>query len=284
MLSAEESFSLEVIDAATYQESEIAMEHDDLPVGRILGRREILAIFGFSTIAVMAGCVPVRQLPSPRGGGEPGNMGGASDTTSTTSMCIVSPEQAQGPYFSDVQLNRADIRTDPADGTVSEGALLQLTLNINQVTEERCEPLPNAIVDIWHCDAHGVYSDFAGESSAGQKFLRGYQVSNDAGVVQFTTIYPGWYRGRTAHIHLKVRTEDESGQAYDFTSQCYFDDEVTDQIYSQAPYTSRPNRSTRNSNDGIYNSGGERMVVGITPTDEGYAGTLDIGIYMAVKS
>lgn len=255
------------------------MHNDDLPVGRILGRREILSIFGASTIAMLAGCMPIRDLR--RGGpGGPGEFGGTTEIPETTAMCVVSPEQTEGPYFSDVQLNRSDIRTDPADGSVSEGIPLVLTLHVNRVTTDTCNPFPNAIVDIWHCDANGVYSDFARENSAGQKFLRGYQITDDNGVAQFTTIYPGWYRGRTVHIHLKVRTEDGAGQGYEFTSQIYFDDDVTDQVYTQAPYTTRPNRTTRNSNDGIYNSDGERMIVNVTENDEGYAGVLEIGVFV----
>lgn len=259
------------------------MHNDDLPIGRILGRREILSIFGASTVAVLAGCMPIRdpRQGGPSGRGESGGLGGlgsSAELPEMTSMCIVSPEQTEGPYFSDVQLNRSDIRSDPSDGSVSAGIPLMLTLNVNRVTADTCEPLPNAIVDIWHCDAEGVYSDFAGENSAGQKFLRGYQVTDENGVAQFITIYPGWYRGRTVHIHLKVRTEDGAGQAYEFTSQMYFDDELTDQIFAQAPYNARPNRTTRNPDDGIYNNGGERMVVDVSESDEGYAGVLNIGV------
>ncbi len=85
-----------------------------------------------------------------------------------------------------------------------------------------------AIVDIWHCDAAGVYSDATdpGFNTVGKKFLRGYQVTDANGGVQFTTIYPGWYRGRTVHIHFKVRAKAKSGQSYEFTSQLYFDDAI----------------------------------------------------------
>jgi protocatechuate 3,4-dioxygenase beta subunit len=199
----------------------------------------------------------------------------------TTSLCIVSPEQTEGPYFSDVQLNRTDIRGDPATGAVSDGLPLELTFNVNHVTAASCEPFPGAIVDIWHCDADGVYSDFAAEGSAGQKFLRGHQVSDENGVVRFTTIYPGWYPGRTVHIHIKVRTTDSAGQAYEFTSQLYFDDAMTDSVYARAPYSARPNRTTRNSNDGIYSDSSEQLLIGISETAEGYAGTFDLGVFMS---
>jgi len=255
------------------------MHNDDLPVGRILGRREILTLFGTSTVALLAGCMP---LSARRGAGRAGGgPGGSAPIAETTSLCIVSPEQTEGPYFSDVQLNRADIRSDPSDGSLRAGVPLELTLNLNHVTADNCTPFAGAIVDIWHCDAAGVYSDFAAENSAGQKFLRGYQVSDERGIVRFTTIYPGWYDGRTVHIHLKVRTDTAAGQSYEFTSQIYFDDAMTDRVYARAPYSDRPNRTTHNANDGIYGGEGERINVEITEEADGYAGTLDIGLFMS---
>ena len=75
----------------------------------------------------------------------------------------------------------------------------------------QCKPLPGATVDIWHCDAAGVYSDIAAEGTTGKNYLRGYQLSNRGGIVRFTTILPGWYERRTAHTHVKIRTTGTDG-------------------------------------------------------------------------
>ena len=141
----------------------------------------------------------------------------------------------------------------------------------------------DAIVDIWHCDALGVYSDVTdpGFSTVGKKFLRGYQVTDANGTVQFTTNYPGWYQGRTVHIHFKVRTDAASAQSYEFTSQLYFDDSITDRVHTQTPYVSKGQRKLKNAGDGIFQDGGKQMLLKLTKTNLGYAATFDIGLQMA---
>src|SRR5205823_10382354 len=130
---------------------------------------------------------------------------------------------------------------------------LTVTFNIFSVGSS-CAPLSGAYVDIWHADASGNYSDVG--NTSGQKWLRGYQITDSNGTVKFTTIYPGWYMGRAVHIHFKVRTYSGTQTQGTFTSQFFFDDSITDTVYQQAPYSSRPNRDTRNSNDGIYAGAG----------------------------
>ncbi|MDZ8052579.1 MAG: hypothetical protein RMX68_029165 [Aulosira sp. ZfuVER01] len=138
-------------------------------------------------------------------------------------------------------------------------------------------------MDIWHCDALGVYSDVTDRSfnTVGKKFLRGYQVTDAQGNVQFTTIYPGWYQGRTVHIHFKVRTDGTSGQGYEFTSQLYFDDAISDRVYAQAPYASKGQRSQKNADDGIFQDGGEQMLLKLAKNGQGYTATFDVGLQMA---
>jgi protocatechuate 3,4-dioxygenase beta subunit len=131
--------------------------------------------------------------------------------------------------------------------------------------------LPNAQVDIWHCDAFGVYSDV--ENAQGKKFLRGYQVSDANGVAKFVTVYPGWYPGRTVHIHFKIRIN-----GYDFTSQLFFDDAFTDQVYLLEPYNQRGERNTRNERDGIYGDGGNQLLLNVTQNGSGYSAVFDIGL------
>jgi protocatechuate 3,4-dioxygenase beta subunit len=199
--------------------------------------------------------------------------------TGSLPACIVRPEETEGPYFVDERLDRADIRSDPSDGSVREGLPLQLTFHVSQI-QNSCAPLAGATVDVWHCDALGVYSDASdpGFDTRGKKFLRGYQVTGADGLAQFTTIYPGWYPGRTVHIHFKIRTDSGNGSTYDFTSQLFFDDSVTDKVYAQAPYASKGKRTLRNQGDGIFQNGGDQLILQLAQWAEGYAGTFDIGL------
>src|SRR5712692_9688370 len=183
------------------------MEQDDVPIGRVLTRRDALAVIGVSGITL---------LGAHRGLG--GRFPGPADPLP---VCVVRPEQTEGPYFVDEQLNRSDIRTDPTTGAASAGTPLEITI---RVFNGACAPLAGAHVDIWHCDAAGKYSDESANSTVGQKFLRGYQVTDENGAVKFTTIYPGWYMGRAVHIHFKIRTYDGTSQTSTFTSQFFFDD------------------------------------------------------------
>jgi hypothetical protein len=115
--------------------------------------------------------------------------------------------------------------------------------------------LTGAYVDIWHCNAAGVYSDVAAQSSTGSKYLRGIQSTNRQGNVYFTTIYPGWYQGRAVHVHVKVRLFNGLNETYEFTSQFFFDETFTDDIFRQGPYLQKGTRDTLNSTDGIYTGG-----------------------------
>ncbi|WGV27351.1 intradiol ring-cleavage dioxygenase [Halotia branconii] len=251
------------------------MKNKNRPLSRILSRREALALFRAAGTAILVvGCIPRKS------GSTQAPSGATVLASSSTPACVVSPEQTEGPYFVDEKLNRSDIRTDPTDGSVKEGVPLQLTLNVSQVGSNGCTPLVGAIVDVWHCDALGVYSDVTDRSfsTVGKKFLRGYQVTDAKGNVQFTTIYPGWYQGRTVHIHFKVRTNGTSQQDYEFTSQLYFDDAISDRVYTQAPYASKGQRTQKNADDGIFQDGGEQMLLKLTQNGQGYAATLNIGL------
>ncbi len=174
------------------------------------------------------------------------------------SACVVRPQQTEGPYFVDERLNRSDIRSDPASGAVKPGAPLQVVFRVSQLSGGACTPLSGAQVDVWHCDALGAYSDVRdpGGNTLGQKFLRGFQVTDVSAVVRFTTIYPGWYEGRAVHIHFKIRTDAGAGRGREFTSQLYFDDALTDRVHAQAPYASRGQQRMRNDRDGIFQRGG----------------------------
>lgn len=207
----------------------------------------------------------------------------AKATDGKLPACVVTPEQTEGPYFVDERLNRSDIRVDPSDGSVRAGVPLTLGLHISSVGSAGCTPVVGAIVDVWHCDAAGVYSDATDPSfrTVGKKFLRGYQVTDANGSVQFTTIYPGWYRGRTVHIHFKVRADAKSGQGYEFTSQLYFDDSITDRVHAHEPYASKGQRTLKNDGDGIFRRGGRQLMLSPVEGAQGYAAMFDVGLQMA---
>jgi protocatechuate 3,4-dioxygenase beta subunit len=245
------------------------------PVNRNLSRREMLGLVGTTAAAVLVGCEREQS-----GSTWLTSLRSRKPTVMAMPPCIVRPEQTEGPYFVDDRHNRSDIRSDPSDGLVKEGVPLQLALRVYQIRGNDCTPLAGAMVDIWHCDALGVYSDVRDRSfdTRGRKFLRGYQMTNAKGTSEFITIYPGWYPGRTVHIHFKIRTNPESRRGYEFTAQLYFDEALTDQIHAQAPYAAKGHRTSRNKQDGIFRDGGEQLMLQLTQQPQGYVGMFDIGL------
>jgi len=243
------------------------MTHKDETVGRLLSRREILTLLSATGVVLLMvdSLIPRRAVAA---------MQGAS--------CVVRPEQTEGPYFVDERLNRFDIRSDPTDGRVGPGTPLALTLAISRLGAGDCQPLPGAQVDIWHCDALGVYSDVKdpGFNTIGQKFFRGYQITDARGEAKFLTIYPGWYEGRTVHIHVKVRTASQAGRSFEFTSQMYFDDGLSNRVYADAPYATKGKRSAGNEDDRIFRRGGDQLMLAPTATADGYAATFAIGLQL----
>ena len=183
-------------------------------------------------------------------------------------VCRSWSEQAEGPYHRDDQPSRRKIEEDRI------GLPLGLGLGLGTANGA---PLHGGIVEIWHCDASGRYSGFPppnpsvvatpataprGMYQAGQTFLRGSQVTDEAGMVEFRTIYPGWYPGRTVHIHVIVRTIGKV-----FTSQLYFPEAVTDEVFGRSPYDERPGRDTTNASDEIIRSSGEPTILDVAPTE-----------------
>ena len=212
-----------------------------------------------------------------------------SDTVtpgSGSTACVLTAALTEGPFFVDEKLNRSDIRSDPVSGAVSAGIPLALTFNVSRVASSACTPLTGAYIDVWHADASGTYSDVSGmgngSNGTGHKFLRGYQVTDASGVAQFTTIYPGWYQGRAVHIHFKLRMYAGATKTYEFTSQFFLPEAVTNVVHAQAPYASKGTRTTFNSTDGIYNSlttaQKSALTLDAAPTNGGYAGTINLDV------
>jgi protocatechuate 3,4-dioxygenase beta subunit len=241
------------------------MDLDDLPVGRVLTRREALTVLGSTGTLILLGCSP----------------SSANERLGRSNSCVVRPASTQGPYYVDEKLNRSDIRSDPSDGSVRQGTLLALTLNVSSIAKNACTPLQGAIVDVWHCDADGVYSDAVDQSfnTKGKKFLRGFQVTDANGVARFATIYPGWYPSRAVHIHYKIRSSESAKSAYEFVGQMYFDEGTSDRVYAKAPYADRGKRNVSNVTDRIYNSdGGRESMLAVTPDKNGYKAAFDLAL------
>ncbi|HUJ92173.1 MAG TPA: intradiol ring-cleavage dioxygenase [Gaiellaceae bacterium] len=196
-----------------------------------------------------------------------GDAAGPTAVASGLVTCVLAPEMTEGPYY----VSGAKVRSDITAG--KPGAPLALRLGVANVAT--CKPIAGAAVDVWHADAGGVYSDEQVENTVGQTFLRGVQRTGVSGFATFRSIYPGWYPGRTVHIHVKVHI----GGNVVHTGQLFFDDALTDAVYRRAPYAARPNRDTRNANDSIYVNGGSRSLLSVKRHGSGYAGTIWMGVH-----
>jgi uncharacterized protein (TIGR03437 family) len=187
------------------------------------------------------------------------------------------------------QLFRSDIRTDPSTGVARAGIPLALTITVAD-SNTSCAPLVGAYIDIWHCDAAGIYSDEStynpgggtgNVNTSGQKFLRGYQITDSNGQVRFTTIYPGWYSGRTIHIHVRIRTYNGSTTLTNYTTQIFFDEAVNNTVLAQSPYNKRTTaRDTTNASDMVYSAAPNNtlMLATATQSGSGYAATITIDL------
>jgi protocatechuate 3,4-dioxygenase beta subunit len=190
--------------------------------------------------------------------------------------CTLTSEQTEGPYYIDVDKIRSDIRED------REGTRLRVAARVLDV--DGCTPVKDAVFEIWHCDAGGLYSGFeAASTGAGgpggggssvtdkERYLRGAQVTDADGIAEIVTIWPGWYRGRTVHIHAKVQLNNSDA----LTTQLYFDEKLNSAVYARAPYASHTGRSTFNDDDGIYRSD---TTLTVSEDGDGYLGVITIGI------
>ena len=227
----------------------------------VLTRRRVLAwLGGLGLAAVIPGCADEGDSAAPTA-----TTTTTSPTTSTTTTvdCILSPEQTEGPYYIDLDRVRRDITEGRS------GEPLELTVNV--VDGDSCEPISDAAVDIWHCDAGGAYSGAQGDDGT---FLRGIQMTDPGGKAVFQTIYPGWYTGRAVHIHVKVHV----GGTETYTGQLYFDEGVTEGVFATEPYSARPGPDTPNESDGLFAQGGDQTIVRVSPGGDGYGGVVTLGV------
>jgi protocatechuate 3,4-dioxygenase beta subunit len=262
-----------------------------------IDRRQALAVFGTVSLGgLLAACGGDGE-----GTSEVTTTDGATSTVQSrtkgsaataelfdeSASCALTPEETEGPYYFDVDSIRSDVRED------RKGTPLRLAIRVRDA--KSCEPLENAVVDIWHCDALGIYSGFesastgaggGGSGSSGapgsagsgptddETYLRGAQVTNAGGIVEFKTIYPGWYRGRTVHIHAKVHLDKRTV----LTTQLFFDEKVTETVSERRPYSEQSGRDTFNDTDGIFD---QKLLLTLSERGAGYLGVMTFDVESA---
>lgn len=245
-----------------------------------IGRRTVLIATG-ATAATLAVGAAAPEAPTADKADA-----GHSTPVAAAAVCTLTKEMTEGPYYLDGALVRADITES------KPGVPLKLALTV--VDDDTCAPIAGALVEIWHCDALGEYSGFVGNNGHSEpddgSFLRGGVLTNAGGVANLTTIYPGWYRGRCIHIHLKVHTgvtltSDGSftGGRELHTGQLFFNETITTAVAKISPYSTNTVTRTTLAQDSIYDDGGAASglltltALGSTAAS-GYTGTLTVGV------
>jgi protocatechuate 3,4-dioxygenase beta subunit len=217
-----------------------------------LNRRDVLRTVGGAGLAAVFGARALQFL-------------GEDAEAATT--CLLTPETTEGPYWVDGALSRRNV----TEGKAGVPVVIRFTV----LNAKTCKTMKNADVEIWHCDAFGNYS---GVNGATTRFLRGHQRSDALGKAEFQTVFPGWYPGRTPHIHMKVSV----GGNEVHTGQVFFNEKITTAVYKQAPYRSRGSYDTPHASDGIYSqAGGSRAELKLTRRTgglRGFVGMMAIGV------
>lgn len=188
--------------------------------------------------------------------------------------CRVLPEWMEGPFPTITPMERRDL-TEGMTG-------MPLRVGV-QVVDEACEPIPDAVVEIWHCDVDGDYSAYADgytddDAGDGTTFYRGHQVANGEGIVEFVTNYPGWYGGRAVHIHAKVHLDDTTV----LTTQFLFDDALNEEVLATGPYAAFGPPDTTNAADAVTGGTGVEDGIVLTVSEDaelsGYRGLIVVGV------
>jgi protocatechuate 3,4-dioxygenase beta subunit len=264
-----------------------------------LDRRTLLRAGGLLSLGgVLAACTPgasTTARPATSSPPAPTTAPSAPPTTAAPTpsavalldqagTCTLTPKTIAGPTWFDAAAVRPDIR----DGR--PGVPLDLAFRVERGGS--CAPVTNAVVDLWQCDALGVYSGFAqaapgdggsvvakdkyGDAEAAptttERWLRGTQVTDAAGVVTFSSIYPGWYPTRSAHLHLKAHLDSSTM----LTTQLFFDDAVSDAVYAaNDPYRQHPGRDTRNTRDAFFSAAAQ---LHLAPGGGGWLGAIVLAV------
>ncbi|MBV9851335.1 MAG: twin-arginine translocation pathway signal protein [Armatimonadetes bacterium] len=217
------------------------MDQDDQFIGRLFTRRQALAVAGRAGLVIATS----------------GGWLTAAEGRGPEVHLVASPSLTQGPFYVNERLQRSDLRAGSRRPSITDAIPLRLDLTLYaSATREHFVPLPGAQVDVWHVDALGVYSDeprgLNPEDTKGENWLRGYQTTDGHGRVTFHTIFPGWYHGRTTHIHFKVRYLRDGTTPATFTSQFFVPDDLADRLYKNEPYRPRPADEMHNQGDQVY--------------------------------
>jgi protocatechuate 3,4-dioxygenase beta subunit len=220
-----------------------------------LTRRDALLKAG----GLVAAALGLDRADSAFAAGGSGPAGVASGAVS----CVLTPELTEGPFYVAGEKLRRDVTED------KQGVRLRLDLSVADAST--CKAIRNAIVDIWHADAAGVYSGVQGDTGT---FLRGLQRTNAHGLATFETIYPGWYQGRATHIHVKVHL----GGNVVHTGQLFFADALNSAVYKRAPYNTRGSGAMRNADDAIFRNGGSRSMLHVRKSGNGYVASIVMGV------
>jgi hypothetical protein len=234
-------------------------ENDFIENERLTRRGSLLRLAG---LAAGAGGVAAMGLDG-------ADAAGPLAVSSGLVRCVLTPELTEGPYY----VAGEKLRRDVTEGKPGTPLLLDLTV----VNASTCKAVKNASVEIWHCDAGGVYSGSVA-NNPGTNFLRGVQKTNAAGIATFKTIYPGFYQGRAVHIHVKVHV----GGSVVHTGQLFFPATVTNVVYKRAPYSAHGTTpDTLNPNDSIFRNGGSKGMLTLKKRGVGYVGSIGMGVHLA---
>jgi protocatechuate 3,4-dioxygenase beta subunit len=236
-------------------------ENDRNETERLTRRSSLLRLAG---LAAAAGGGAAWKLDSAEAAGS-----GPLAVSSGAVTCVLTPELTEGPFY----VAGEKIRRDVSEGKPGT----PLLLNLRVLAASTCRVVRNASVEIWHCDAGGVYSG-AVAGNSGTNFLRGMQKTNRLGIATFKTIYPGWYQGRAVHIHVKVHI----GGNVVHTGQLFFPAAVTNAVYAKRPYSTHGTTpDTLNANDAIFRNGGSKGMLTLTRSGSGYVGAISMGVHLS---
>ncbi|HST69129.1 MAG TPA: intradiol ring-cleavage dioxygenase [Solirubrobacterales bacterium] len=236
--------------------------------GLPMRRRELMALSaGALASAALYGC-------GADGGDATTSVAGGAKTAPD---CVLTPAQEEGPFYIDL----ARVRRDITEGRPG----VPLALAVTVVDAGTCEPIRDAAVDVWHCDALGVYSGEPSEGSEGSTYLRGVQITDKDGLAEFATIYPGQYPGRTTHIHLKVHTGGRRGDGtyagghVAHTGQLFTTDQDDAKVFALSPYNRNQAEITPREADFIFREqGGSSAALALSRAGNGFAGKVTLGV------
>lgn len=255
------------------------MDNDDAIIGTILSRRETFGLLGKAGLGMAFGGLLTLDAEA-----------AYQAKVHKAVKLVAAPAVTEGPFYVDEKLNRSNLLAGTTRPAVIHGVPLTLQIALFRISNGKYAPLKNAAVDVWQCDAHGVYSDIEQEmnheNTHGQNWLRGVQTSGADGLVRFATIFPGWYESRTTHIHFKVRQPGATGgMAKEFTSQLFFDDKLADSVFTKAPYRPREKGGVYNANDMVFTErqvdgtqAGQHLMPEIHPSGKGFVAKYAIAL------